>query len=69
MVLLVHTLIHQLDVTPQFALYVIEIEYLCIYDIGVSKHSSHVLIERLTSEISTDQLDLANVLREANKQY
>lgn len=36
-----------------------------VHSIGVTKLSSHVLFERLKSAISTDQLDLANVLREA----
>jgi hypothetical protein len=36
-----------------------------LHNIGATKLYSHVFFERLKSEISTDKLDLANVLREA----
>ena len=36
-----------------------------LHNIGATKLNSHVFFERLKSEVSTDQLDLANVLREA----
>ena len=34
-------------------------------NIGATKFNSNVLFEQLKSDVSTDQLDLANVLREA----
>ena len=36
-----------------------------LHNIGATKFNSNVLFERLKSEVPTDQLDLANVLREA----